>query len=44
LALVDRARGRSITATTRLPLGALLAGMALILLALGPDWIDRLRR
>ncbi len=43
LAGLDRARGRAITATTALPLGALLAGMALILLMLGPDWGERLR-
>lgn len=43
LALVDRARGRSVDATTRLPFGALMAGMALIFLALGPDWMALLR-
>lgn len=39
----DAARGRAITATTRLPFGALLAGMALLLLWLGPDWKELLR-
>ena len=38
LALLDRLRGRDVTATTRLPLGALLAGMALVFLGLGPNW------
>jgi leader peptidase (prepilin peptidase)/N-methyltransferase len=43
LALVDRLRGRVVTATTSLPFGALLAGMALILLMIGPDWWELLR-
>jgi len=43
LALVDRARGRDVTATTALPFGALMAGMALILLMIGPDWWEMLR-
>jgi leader peptidase (prepilin peptidase) / N-methyltransferase len=34
----DALRGRDVSATTRLPLGALLAGMALLFLALGPNW------
>jgi leader peptidase (prepilin peptidase)/N-methyltransferase len=34
----DAVRGRGVTADTRLPLGALLAGVALILLWLGPEW------
>ncbi len=43
LALVDRARGRDVTATTALPFGALMAGMALIFLMIGPDWWEMLR-
>ncbi len=39
----DAARGRSVTATTRLPFGALLAGAALLLLWLGPGWKEFLR-
>lgn len=42
LALWDRLRGRNVTAATRLPLGALLAGVALILLWLGPNWWEML--
>ena len=36
----DAVRGRDVSATTRLPFGALLAGVALILLWLGPDWLE----
>jgi leader peptidase (prepilin peptidase)/N-methyltransferase len=43
LALVDRLRGRAVTATTALPFGALMAGMALILLMIGPDWLALVR-
>lgn len=43
LALLDRLRGRDITATTALPFGALMAGMALILLMIGPDWLEMMR-
>ncbi|WP_353216191.1 prepilin peptidase [Sandarakinorhabdus sp.] len=43
LALKDRLQGHAISATTRLPLGALLAGMALVFLALGPNWWEMLR-
>lgn len=43
LALVDRLRGWAVTATTALPFGALLAGMALILLMIGPQWWEMLR-
>lgn len=43
LALFDRARGRDVTATTALSFGALMAGMALILLMIGPDWWEMLR-
>ena len=39
----DRLRGRDVNATTRLPFGALLAGVALILLWLGPDWLEIVR-
>jgi leader peptidase (prepilin peptidase)/N-methyltransferase len=39
----DAVRGRAVTATTRLPFGALLAGMALLLLWLGPAWKEMLR-
>lgn len=39
----DAARGGAVTATTRLPFGALLAGMALLLLWLGPDWKEWLQ-
>ncbi|WP_372917536.1 A24 family peptidase [Sandarakinorhabdus sp.] len=38
LAMKDMLQGRDVNATTRLPLGALLAGMALVFLALGPNW------
>ena len=38
----DAARGRSVNAATRLPFGALLAGVALLLLWLGPDWLEML--
>jgi leader peptidase (prepilin peptidase) / N-methyltransferase len=43
LALWDRYRGRAVSAATRLPLGALLAGVALILLWIGPNWWEMLR-
>lgn len=43
LALLDRARGRQVEATTALPFGALLAGMALIWLVVGPGWWEMLR-
>ena len=43
LALGDRLRGRAVTATTALPLGALIAGMALILLMIGPGWWEMVR-
>ncbi|MBU6165333.1 MAG: A24 family peptidase [Alphaproteobacteria bacterium] len=43
LALADALRGRAVTATTALPFGALLAGMALILLMIGPNWWEMLR-
>jgi leader peptidase (prepilin peptidase)/N-methyltransferase len=43
LAGLDRLRGRAVSATTRLPFGALLAGVALLLLWLGPDWREWLR-
>jgi leader peptidase (prepilin peptidase) / N-methyltransferase len=43
LALLDRLRGRDVTATTALPFGALMAGMALILLMIGPDWLEMMR-
>ena len=43
LALADRLRGRDVDAATRLPLGALLAGMALLFLVLGPNWWEALR-
>lgn len=39
----DHIRGRDVTAATRLPFGALLAGVALIMLWLGPDWLEMLR-
>lgn len=39
----DRVRGRVVTTTTRLPLGALLAGMGLVLLGMGPGWQDMIR-
>jgi leader peptidase (prepilin peptidase)/N-methyltransferase len=39
----DHFRGRDVNATTRLPFGALLAGVALILLWLGPDWLEMVR-
>lgn len=39
----DQLRGRNVTATTRLPLGALLAGMALVFLGLGPNWWEAVR-
>lgn len=39
----DGLRGRGVTATTRLPFGALLAGMALVGLWLGPGWKEMLR-
>jgi hypothetical protein len=39
----DHFRGRDVIATTRLPFGALLAGVALILLWLGPDWLEMVR-
>lgn len=38
----DRVRGRTIVATTRLPFGALLAAMALLLLWVGPQWKELL--
>jgi len=34
----DAVRGRAVTATTRLPFGALLAAAALLLVWLGPGW------
>ena len=43
LALWDHLRGRNVTAITRLPLGALLAGMALVFLGLGPNWWEAVR-
>jgi leader peptidase (prepilin peptidase) / N-methyltransferase len=43
LALKDVLQGRAVSRTTRLPLGALLAGMALVFLCLGPDWVEVLR-
>jgi leader peptidase (prepilin peptidase)/N-methyltransferase len=39
----DHFRGRSVNAATRLPFGALLAGVALMLLWLGPDWLEMVR-
>ena len=39
----DHFRGRPVNAMTRLPFGALLAGVALILLWLGPDWLEMVR-
>jgi leader peptidase (prepilin peptidase)/N-methyltransferase len=39
----DAIRGRDVSATTRLPFGALLAGVALLLLWLGPEWKEMLR-
>ena len=39
----DHFRGRPVIATTRLPFGALLAGVALVLLWLGPDWLEMVR-
>lgn len=39
----DAMRGRTVTATTRLPFGALLAGVALIGLWIGPGWAALLR-
>lgn len=39
----DALRGREVTAMTRLPLGALLAGVALIGLWIGPGWKEMLR-
>ncbi len=39
----DLMLGRDVNATTRLPFGALLAGVALILLWLGPDWLEMVR-
>jgi leader peptidase (prepilin peptidase)/N-methyltransferase len=39
----DHFRGRPVNATTRLPFGALLAGVALLLLWLGPDWLEMVR-
>lgn len=38
----DALRGRTVTATTRLPFGALLAGVAILMLGLGPDWLHLL--
>jgi leader peptidase (prepilin peptidase)/N-methyltransferase len=43
LALLDRLRGGAVSATTALPFGALMAGMALILLMIGPDWLELVR-
>ncbi|OSZ63237.1 hypothetical protein CAP39_14335 [Sphingomonas sp. IBVSS1] len=43
LALLDAARGRAVSGTTALPFGALLAGMTLILLMIGPGWWELLR-
>jgi leader peptidase (prepilin peptidase)/N-methyltransferase len=40
----DALRGRGVSATTRLPLGALLAGVALVLLWRGPNWILEMGR
>jgi leader peptidase (prepilin peptidase)/N-methyltransferase len=42
LVVIDARRGQAITATTRVPLGALLAGAALPMLWLGPGWVERL--
>jgi leader peptidase (prepilin peptidase)/N-methyltransferase len=39
----DALRGRHVTGMTRLPLGALLAGVALIGLWIGPGWRELLR-
>ncbi|WP_017667261.1 prepilin peptidase [Sandarakinorhabdus sp. AAP62] len=39
----DQFRGRPVNATTRLPFGALLAGVALVLLWLGADWLEMFR-
>lgn len=39
----DHFRGRDVNAATRLPFGALLAGVALILLWLGPDSLEMAR-
>jgi leader peptidase (prepilin peptidase)/N-methyltransferase len=39
----DHVRGRTVSATTRLPLGALLAAVALFLLWLGHDWRELLQ-
>jgi leader peptidase (prepilin peptidase)/N-methyltransferase len=39
----DRLRGRAVVATSRLPFGALLAGIALLLLWLGPEWREVIR-
>jgi leader peptidase (prepilin peptidase) / N-methyltransferase len=39
----DLARGRAVNTTTRLPFGALLAGVALVLLWLGQDWLEMVR-
>ena len=36
----DASRGRDVNAATRLPFGALLAGVAQVLLWLGPDWLE----
>ncbi len=43
LAAWDRLRGREVTAATRLPFGALLAAVALLLLWVGPEWRSLLR-
>lgn len=43
LAVWDALRGRDVTGMTRLPLGALLAGVALIGLWIGPGWRELLR-
>ena len=36
----DALRGRTVDAATRVPFGALLAGAALVMLLLGPDWLE----
>ena len=39
----DVLRGRRVDAATRMPFGALLAGAALVMLLLGPDWLEMLQ-
>lgn len=43
LAGKDMLQGRAVSATTRLPLGALMAGTALVFMGIGPDWWEMLR-